>query len=78
MLETFSNYLDFFSEDLTISEKITIEVIKKIKRMEVMFIYRKILITKNIAPITTATMAPSTNKSLKCITQHIYFIFFTH
>ncbi len=28
-----------------------------------MFNYRKIVITKNITPITIATMVPSTNKS---------------
>ena len=62
MLETYSIYLDF-SDNLIISEKITIEKIKTIKRMQVMFIYRKIIFTKNIATITTATIAPSTNKS---------------
>ena len=51
------------SEELIIWVNITIDIIKKTKRMEVTFIYRKKLIIKKIIPRTTVTIAPSTNKS---------------
>ena len=51
------------SEDLIISEKINNEANKNIKSMYVMFIYRNILTIRKIIPITTAIIAPSTNKS---------------
>ena len=57
------SYYGDFSEDLTIWEKISNEVNKNIKRIYVMFIYRNILTIRKIIPITTAMIAPSTNKS---------------
>ena len=52
-----------FSEDLTIWEKISNETNKNIKSIYVMFIYRNLLTMRKIIPITTAMIAPSTNKS---------------
>ena len=43
--------------------KITNEANKNMKIILVIFIYRKILTMREIIPITTAMIAPSTNKS---------------
>jgi hypothetical protein len=63
LLEISDIYFVDFSEDLTIWEKISNEANKNIKSIYVMFIYRNILTMRKIIPITTATIAPSTNKS---------------
>ena len=62
LLTTSVIYFDL-SEELIIWVNITIDIIKKTKRMYVTFIYRKKLIIKKIIPRTTVTIAPSTNKS---------------
>ena len=62
LLTTSVIYFDL-SEELIIWVNITIDIIKKTKRMYVTFIYRKMLIIKKIIPRTTVTTAPSTNKS---------------
>ena len=64
LLEISDIYYEDLSEDLIISEKINNEANKNIKSMYVMFIYRNILTIRKIIPITTAIIAPSTNKSL--------------
>ena len=63
LLEISDIYYGVLSEDLIISEKINNEANKNIKSMYVMFIYRNILTIRKIIPITTAIIAPSTNKS---------------
>jgi hypothetical protein len=63
LLEISDIYFVDFSEDLTIWEKISNEANKNIKSIYVMFIYRNILTMRKIIPTTTATIAPSTNKS---------------
>ena len=63
LLEISDIYYGDLSEDLIISEKINNEANKNIKSMYVMFIYRNILTIRKIIPITTAIIAPSTNKS---------------
>ena len=63
LLEISDIYYEDFSEDLTIWEKISNEANKNIKSIYVMFIYRNILTMRKIIPTTTATIAPSTNKS---------------
>ena len=62
---SFNNLKNKLSEELIIWVNITIEIIKKTKRMEVTFIYRKKLIIKKIIPRITVTIAPSTNKSFQ-------------
>ncbi len=63
--ETLTTSVIYFdlSVELIIWVNITIDIIKKTKRMNVTFIYRKKLIIKKIIPRTTVTIAPSTNKS---------------
>ena len=63
LLEISDIYFGDLSEDFIISEKINNEVNKNIKSIYVMFIYRNILTMRKIIPITTTTIAPSTNKS---------------
>ena len=63
LLEISDIYCGDLSEDLMISEKINNEANKNTKSMYVMFIYRNILTIRKIIPITTAIIAPSTNKS---------------
>ena len=65
LLEISDIYCGDLSEDLMISEKINNEANKNIKSMYVMFIYRNILTIRKIIPITTAIIAPSTNKSFQ-------------
>ena len=63
LLEISEIFYGDLSEDLIILEKINNEANKNIKSMYVMFIYRNILTIRKIIPITTAIIAPSTNKS---------------
>ena len=63
LLEISDIYYGDLSEDFIISEKINNEANKNIKSIYVMFIYRNILTIRKIIPITTAIIAPSTNKS---------------
>ena len=63
LLEISVIYYGDFSVDLTIWENISKEDNKNIKSIYVMFIYRNILTMRKIIPITTAIIAPSTNKS---------------
>ena len=63
LLEITDIYYGDLSEDLIISEKINNEANKNIKSMYVIFIYKNILTIRKIIPITTAIIAPSTNKS---------------
>ena len=63
LLEISDIYYGDLSEDLIISEKINIEANKNIKSMYDIFIYRNILTIREIIPITTAIIAPSTTRS---------------
>ena len=63
LLEISCIYYGDFSVNLTIWENISNEANKNIKSIYVMFIYRNILTMRKIIPITTAIIAPSTNKS---------------
>ena len=63
LLEISDIYYWDLSEDFIILEKINNDVNKNIKSMYVMFIYRNILTMRKIIPITTAIIAPSTNRS---------------
>ena len=63
LLEISDIYYGDFSVDLTIWENISNEANKNIKSIYVTFIYRNILTMRKIIPITTAIIAPSTNKS---------------
>ena len=65
LLEISDIYCGDLSEDLIILEKINNEANKNIKSIYVMFIYRNILTIRKIIPITTAIIAPSTNKSFQ-------------
>ena len=56
-------YFGYLSADLIISAKINNEANKNIKSIYVIFIYRNLLTIRKIIPITTAIIAPSTNKS---------------
>ena len=63
LLEISDIYFGNLSADLIISAKINNEANKNIKSIYVIFIYRNLLTIRKIIPITTAIIAPSTNKS---------------
>ena len=58
-----TNIESILRQDYNNWEQIIIDNFKKIKRIKVIFIYKKILIITKIIPNNTAKIAPSTNRS---------------